>query len=162
MLWSTPKHVATISLVLNHCPPAIKKFRGRVTPLGAHRIRHRLTRGPLSRRPPWRTGPLVCGGTCGPWPCGDPVSPRRSHPPTKFLDGPRAVVEDQADFCHVLWCGSLLKLVLALGFRVEIRDDLTMGLHPFVLRQHTATVCKFLRGQADRYTMVAYGTGPPC
>ena len=28
---------------------------------------------------------------------------------------------------------SLLKLVLALGFRMESRDDLTTGLHPFVL-----------------------------
>ena len=56
---------------------------------------------------------------------------------------------------------SLLKLVLALGFRMEIRDDLTTGLHPFVLGQHTATVRKFLRGQADRYTMVASGAGAP-
>ena len=39
---------------------------------------------------------------------------------------------------------SLLKLVLALGFRMESRDDLTTGLHPFVLGQHTATVHKFL------------------
>ena len=56
---------------------------------------------------------------------------------------------------------SLLKLVLALGFRMESRDDLTTGLHPFVLRQHTATVRKFLRGQADPYAMVASGTGTP-
>ena len=56
---------------------------------------------------------------------------------------------------------SLLKLVLALGFRMESRDDLTTGLHPFVLGQHTATVRKFLCGQADRYTMVASGTGAP-
>ena len=41
---------------------------------------------------------------------------------------------------------SLLKLVLALGFRMESRDDLTAGLHPFVLGQHTATVRKFLCG----------------
>ena len=54
---------------------------------------------------------------------------------------------------------SLLKFVLALGFRMESRDDLTTGLHPFVLGQHTATVRKFLRGQADRYAMVASGTG---
>ena len=40
---------------------------------------------------------------------------------------------------------SLLKLVLALGFRMDIRDDLTTGLHPIVLGQHTATVRKFLR-----------------
>ena len=38
---------------------------------------------------------------------------------------------------------SLLKLVLALGFRMESRDDLTMGFHLFVLGQHTATVRKF-------------------
>ena len=56
---------------------------------------------------------------------------------------------------------SLLKLVLALGFRMESRDDLTMGLHPFFLGQHTATVRKFLRRQADRYAMVASGTGAP-
>ena len=56
---------------------------------------------------------------------------------------------------------SLLKLVLALGFRMESRDDLTTGLHPFVLGQHTATVRKFLRGQADGYAMVASGIEAP-
>ena len=56
---------------------------------------------------------------------------------------------------------SLLKLVLVLGFRMEIRDNLTTGLHPFVLGQHIATVRKFLRGQADRYAMVASGAGAP-
>ena len=56
---------------------------------------------------------------------------------------------------------SLLKLVLELGFRMEIRDDLTTGLHPFVLRQHTSTVRKLLRGQADRYARVASGAGAP-
>ena len=55
----------------------------------------------------------------------------------------------------------LLKLVLATGFRIEIRDDLTTGLHPFVLRQHTAMGCKFLRRQADRCAMVASGVGAP-
>ena len=53
----------------------------------------------------------------------------------------------------------LLKLVLALGFRMESRDDLTTGLHPFVLGQHTATVRKFLHLQADRYAMVTSGVG---
>ena len=56
---------------------------------------------------------------------------------------------------------SLLKLVLALGFRMEGRDDLTTGIHPFFLGQHMATVPKFLRGKADRYAMVASGTGAP-
>ena len=56
---------------------------------------------------------------------------------------------------------SLMKLVLTLGFRMEIRDDLTTGLHPFVLGQHTSTVRKFLRGQADQYAMVASGAGTP-
>ena len=56
---------------------------------------------------------------------------------------------------------SLLKLVLALGFRMDIRDDLTMGLHPFVLGKHTTTVQKFLRGQVDGYAMVASGAGAP-
>ena len=44
---------------------------------------------------------------------------------------------------------------------MESRDDLTTGLHPFVLSQHTATVCKFLCGQVDRYAMVASRTGAP-
>ena len=40
---------------------------------------------------------------------------------------------------------SLLKLVLALGFRMESRDNLTTGLYPFVLGQHMTTVRKFFR-----------------
>ena len=55
----------------------------------------------------------------------------------------------------------LLKLVLSLGFSMEIRDDLTTGLHPFVLGQNTATLRKFLRVQADRYAMFASGAGAP-
>ena len=56
---------------------------------------------------------------------------------------------------------SLFKLVLVLCFWMESRDDLTTGLHPFVLGQHTATVRKFLCGQADRYAMVASDAGAP-
>ena len=56
---------------------------------------------------------------------------------------------------------SVLKLVLAIGFRMESRDDLTTGLHPFVLGQNTATVRKFLRSQAERFAMVASGAGAP-
>ena len=56
---------------------------------------------------------------------------------------------------------SLLKLVLALNFRMESQDDLTTGIHLFVLGQHTATVRKFLRGQADHYAMVASGADAP-
>ena len=56
---------------------------------------------------------------------------------------------------------SLLKLVLALGSRMESWDNLTTGLHPFVFVQNTATVRKFLRGQADQYAMVASGAGAP-
>ena len=55
----------------------------------------------------------------------------------------------------------LLKLVFTLGFRIESWDNLTTGLHPFVLVQHTATIRNFLRGQADQYAMVASGTGTP-
>ena len=43
---------------------------------------------------------------------------------------------------------SLLKLMLTLGFRTESQDNLTTGIHLFVLGQHTAMVRKFLRGQA--------------
>ena len=52
-----------------------------------------------------------------------------------------------------------LKLVLALGFKMESRDNLTTGLHPFVLGQHTSTVRNLLRDQADQYAMVASSTG---
>ena len=55
----------------------------------------------------------------------------------------------------------ILKLVIALGFRMESRGDLTTGLHPFVLGQPTASVRKFLRGQADWYAVVASGAGAP-
>ena len=44
---------------------------------------------------------------------------------------------------------------------MESRDDLTTGLHPFVLGHHTATVRKFLRGQADCYSVVTFGAGAP-
>ena len=56
---------------------------------------------------------------------------------------------------------SLLKFINALGFGMESRDNLTTGLHPFVLGQHMATFRKFLCVQADRYTMVASGAGAP-
>ena len=56
---------------------------------------------------------------------------------------------------------SLLKLVLTLRLRMESQDNLTTGLHPFVFGQYTATARKFLRGQADRYAMVAFSAGPP-
>ena len=56
---------------------------------------------------------------------------------------------------------SLLKLVLTLGFRIEIWDDLTTRLHPFVFGQNTSKVRKFLRGQADQYVMVASSAGTP-
>ena len=56
---------------------------------------------------------------------------------------------------------SLLKLVITLGFRMESRDDLTTGLHPFVLGKHIATFQKFLRIQADQYAIIASGTGTP-
>ena len=56
---------------------------------------------------------------------------------------------------------SLLKPVLAIRFRVDTCNDLTMGLRPFILGQHTSTVRKFLREQADRYAIVASGAGAP-
>ena len=56
---------------------------------------------------------------------------------------------------------SLLKLVLILVLQMEIQDDLTTGIHPFVLFRHMATVRKFLCGHADQYSMVASGAGDP-
>ena len=56
---------------------------------------------------------------------------------------------------------SLMKLVLALVFIMESRDDLTTRLYPFVFSQQIATVRKFLCGQAERYVTVASGAGAP-
>ena len=56
---------------------------------------------------------------------------------------------------------SLLKLVPTIGFWMESWDDLITGIHPFVLGQHMATVCKFLCGQVDHYYMVASSVGAP-
>ena len=61
-----------------------------------------------------------------------------------------AAAEDMGLRAHTIATPSLLKLALAFGFRMEIRDDLTTGLHPFVLGQHMTTVRMFLRKQADR------------
>ena len=72
-----------------------------------------------------------------------------------------AAAEDMGLRAPTIATPSLLKLVLTLGFRMESQDDLNTGLYPFVLGQHTATVRKFLRGQADRYAMVASGAGAP-
>ena len=72
-----------------------------------------------------------------------------------------AAAEDMGLRAPTIATPSLLKLVLALGFRMESRDDLTTGLHPFVLGSHMAVVCKFLCGQAGRYAMVASGAGAP-
>ena len=44
---------------------------------------------------------------------------------------------------------------------MEIRNDLTTGLHPFVPSEHTVSVRNFLYGQADWYAMVASGAGDP-
>ena len=67
--------------------------------------------------------------------------------------------EDMGLRAPIIATPSLLKLVLALGFRMESWDDPTTGIHPFVLGQHTATASKFLRGQADQYAMVASDAG---
>ena len=69
--------------------------------------------------------------------------------------------EDMGIWAPTIATPYLLKLVLALGFSMESRDDLTTGLHCFVLRQHTATFRKFLRGQVERYAMVSSGAGTP-
>ena len=69
--------------------------------------------------------------------------------------------EDMGIWAPTIVTPSLLKLVLALGFRMESRDDLTTRLNPFFLGQHTATVRKFIRGQTDRYARVASGAGAP-
>ena len=55
------------------------------------------------------------------------------------------VAEDMGLRAPTILTPSLLKLVLTLRFRMEIRDNLTMGIHLCVLGQHTVTVRKFLR-----------------
>ena len=72
-----------------------------------------------------------------------------------------AAAEDMGLRAPTITTPSFLKLVLAFGFRMESRDDLTTVLHPFLLGQHIATVRKFLRGQVDQYAMVASGAGTP-
>ena len=58
---------------------------------------------------------------------------------------------------------SLLKLVLALGFRMESRYDLTTGLHPFVLGHHGVPVRLSAEELADRGRMLAEDKGvEPC
>ena len=72
-----------------------------------------------------------------------------------------AAAEDMGLRAPTIVTPSLLMLVLALGYRMESWDNLTTGLHPFVLGQHISKDCKFFCGQADRYAMVASGAGAP-
>ena len=60
--------------------------------------------------------------------------------------------EDMGLHAPTIGTPSLLNLVIALGFRMESQDNLTTGLHPYILGQHTTTVRKFLRGHADTTT----------
>ena len=69
--------------------------------------------------------------------------------------------EDMGLRAPTIATASLLNLVLAIGFRMESWYGLTTGLDTFVLGQHTSTVRKFLRGQADRHAMVASDAGAP-
>ena len=71
------------------------------------------------------------------------------------------VAEDMGLYAPTIATPSLLKLVLALGFRMKSWDHLTTVIHPFFLGQHKATIRKFLHGQADHYAMVASGAGAP-
>ena len=84
------------------------------------------------------------------------------HHPLLVLQGAfDTATEDMELRAPTIATPSLLNLVLALGFRMEIRDELTTEIHPFFLGQHTETVRKFLRIQVDRYAMMASGAGAP-
>ena len=52
---------------------------------------------------------------------------------------------------------AILKLALGLGFCLDSRDDLTTGLHHFMLGQHTPAERKRLKEVAARYDMVMGG-----
>ena len=55
----------------------------------------------------------------------------------------------------------LLKLTLALGFRLEHRDELGSGFHQFRLGEHTSAARKLLKSEADKYQVIVGGGAAP-
>ena len=61
----------------------------------------------------------------------------------------------------IITTSGLLKLALALGFLLEHRDDLGLGLHQFVLGQNTSATQKVLKARSDQYQIIAGGAAAP-
>ena len=94
--------------------------------------------------------------------CWEALARATNHQQILVLQRSFNTAAEYMDLCApTIATPSLLKLVLTLRFRMESQDDLTTGLHLFVLGQHTATVRNFLRVQADRYAMVASSAVAP-
>ena len=55
----------------------------------------------------------------------------------------------------------MVKKVMSLGLQMRDEEDLTGGIHPFVLGQHTAAARKRAEAKADTYTTVTGGGAAP-
>ena len=55
----------------------------------------------------------------------------------------------------------LIKPILAVGFRLDDRDDLGTGLHQFGIGQHTTAARKVLKARADQHKVIAGGGYTP-
>ena len=55
----------------------------------------------------------------------------------------------------------VLKMVLGLNFCLSSKDNLSSGLHPFTLGQHTAARQKLLKTRVDRHNLMAGGHAAP-
>ena len=56
---------------------------------------------------------------------------------------------------------SLLKMVLALEFHLDHRDNLGTGLHQFCLIQHISVAWKVLKAGVDQHQVITGGGGAP-
>ena len=56
---------------------------------------------------------------------------------------------------------SLLNITLSLGFLLDHRDNLGLGLHQFGLIQHTSAAWKVLKAPADKQRVIVCGGAAP-
>ena len=61
----------------------------------------------------------------------------------------------------IITTSGLLKLALALGFLLEHRDDLGLGLHQFGIGQHTSSAGNMFKARANKYQVIAGGGAAP-
>ena len=55
----------------------------------------------------------------------------------------------------------MLNITLKLGSRLDYRDDLGMGLHPFGLGHQTSAAQKALKARAEKHQVIADGGSAP-